>query len=158
MTDRRTFFEGFADLMYRQRDVRAAFDAYVAEGYVQHNPSLADGPAAARDALAEKFAKPGFTIDVVRLLVDGDVCALHLRPCHDGVPAGHPQGYQDCFDAFVADTYRSIAAGSPAGVDGLPTFADGARAAVVTDAVLRSATTRRWEEIEPVRARTERPA
>ena len=23
------------------------------------------------------------------------------------VPAGHPQGYQDCFDAFVADTYAA---------------------------------------------------
>ena len=61
------------------------------------------------------------------------------------VPAGHPQGYQDCFDAFVADTYRAIATG--AGVDGLPTFADGVRAARVTEAVLRSAATRRWEDV-----------
>lgn len=62
-------------------------------------------------------------------------------------PPGHPQGYQDCFDAFVADTYRAIAAGSIAAVDGLPGFADGARAAAVTDAVLRSATSHSWEDI-----------
>jgi predicted dehydrogenase len=60
------------------------------------------------------------------------------------LPPGHPQGYQDCFDAFVADTYRAIGG---AAVDGLPTFADGARAAAITDAVLRSAATGRWEDV-----------
>jgi predicted dehydrogenase len=60
------------------------------------------------------------------------------------LPAGHPQGYQDCFDAFVADTYRAI---RTAEVDGLPTFADGARAVEITDAVLRSASTGSWEEV-----------
>ena len=34
------------------------------------------------------------------------------------VPAGHPQGYQDCFDAFVADVYAALH-GSV--LDGLPT-------------------------------------
>lgn len=63
------------------------------------------------------------------------------------VPPGHPQGYQDCFDAFVADTYRAIHAGSIEAVDGLPGFADGARAVAITDAVLRSATGRTWETI-----------
>jgi len=60
------------------------------------------------------------------------------------VPAGHPQGYQDCFDAFVADTYRAIAG---AEVDGLPTFADGARAATITDAVLRSSAAGGWIDV-----------
>ena len=59
------------------------------------------------------------------------------------VPPGHPQGYQDCFDAFVADTLRAIDAGDSAEVDGLPTFADGARAVRITDAVLRSSARRR---------------
>ncbi|MGY1812358.1 Gfo/Idh/MocA family protein [Blastococcus sp. SYSU D00820] len=57
------------------------------------------------------------------------------------VPAGHPQGYQDCFDAFVADTYAAVGGAPP---DGLPTFADGVRAARVTAAVLESAATARW--------------
>jgi predicted dehydrogenase len=52
------------------------------------------------------------------------------------VPVGHAQGYADCFDAFVADSYAAIAGSSP---DGLPTFADGARSAAVVDAVVRSA-------------------
>jgi predicted dehydrogenase len=51
-------------------------------------------------------------------------------------PAGHPQGYAECFDLFVGDTYTAIGGEAP---DGLPTFADGERSARVIDAVLRSA-------------------
>lgn len=60
------------------------------------------------------------------------------------VPAGHPQGYQDCFDAFVADVYSAIEGATP---DGLPTFADGYRAAVLTEAVLASAAAGAWVEV-----------
>jgi predicted dehydrogenase len=60
------------------------------------------------------------------------------------VPAGHPMGYQDCFTAFVADVYATIR-GEP--VDGLPTFADGLRAAVITDAVLDASKTSTWVEV-----------
>ncbi|OLF06817.1 oxidoreductase [Actinophytocola xinjiangensis] len=63
------------------------------------------------------------------------------------VPAGHAQGYQDCFDAFVADTYAAVRGESP---DGLPTFADGLRAVRVTDAVLTSsAADGAWVEVAP---------
>jgi predicted dehydrogenase len=62
------------------------------------------------------------------------------------VPAGHPQGYQDCFDAFVADTYAALAGNVP---DGLPTFADGLRATQITSAVLQSAQKQAWVEVEP---------
>ena len=60
------------------------------------------------------------------------------------LPAGHPQGYQDCFNAFVADTYAAVAGGDP---QGLPTFADGHRAALITAAVLDSAKTDSWIEV-----------
>jgi predicted dehydrogenase len=60
------------------------------------------------------------------------------------LPAGHPQGYQTCFDDFVADTYTAIS-GAP--VAGLPTFADGLRAATITAAVLASDADRRWVEL-----------
>jgi predicted dehydrogenase len=77
--------------------------------------------------------------------------AEHLDPAaaaYVTVPPGHPQGYQDCFDAFVADTYRAVDAGSADAVDGLPTFADGARATRITDAVLRSASTHEWVDVD----------
>ncbi len=68
---------------------------------------------------------------------------------YDRVPAGHPQGYQDCFDAFVADTYAALAGDAP---DGLPTFTDGLRAAHLTAAVLESARTDRWVDVTPTTA------
>ncbi|WP_203568264.1 Gfo/Idh/MocA family protein [Aestuariimicrobium ganziense] len=60
------------------------------------------------------------------------------------LPAGHAQGYAYCFEAFIADTYAAIAGHRP---EGLPTFADGARAARVVDAVLTSAQQRQWVEL-----------
>ena len=61
------------------------------------------------------------------------------------LPAGHPQGYNDLFDAFVGETYAAVRGDTPA--DGLPSLADGLRAARVTDAVLESARTRSWVEV-----------
>src|SRR6201991_49762 len=61
------------------------------------------------------------------------------------LPAGHPQGYADCFDAFVAEVYDAVTNGEAA--DGLPVFADGLRAARLTDAVLRSAREERWVDV-----------
>ncbi|MDM7890706.1 Gfo/Idh/MocA family protein [Curtobacterium caseinilyticum] len=65
------------------------------------------------------------------------------------VPAGHPQGYLDAFAAFVADTYAAVRSeGGPSSwPEGLPTFADGARAASVIEAVVGSAADGAWREI-----------
>ncbi|MGI6879712.1 Gfo/Idh/MocA family protein [Microbacterium sp. gxy059] len=57
------------------------------------------------------------------------------------VPSGHPMGYQDAFNAFVRDAYAAIRGETP---EGLPTFADGLRAARLTEAVLASAATGDW--------------
>jgi len=65
------------------------------------------------------------------------------------VPAGHPQGYLDAFAAFVADTYAAVRAEGDrsAWPEGLPTFADGARAASVIEAVVASAADGTWRPI-----------
>lgn len=55
------------------------------------------------------------------------------------LPAGHPQGYQDIFNAFVADVYAAVRTGCAP--DGLPTFADGLRAAQIHAAVAESVST-----------------
>jgi predicted dehydrogenase len=68
------------------------------------------------------------------------------------LPPGHPQGYADCFDLFVADAYAAIAGDAP---DGLPGFADGLRAVRLTEAVIASARSERWIDVpagEPVEA------
>jgi predicted dehydrogenase len=60
------------------------------------------------------------------------------------LPAGHPQGYQDAFNAYIADVYDGIGGGAP---DGLPTFADGLRAAVLTQAVVDAGASQSWVEV-----------
>ena len=74
---------------------------------------------------------------------DATLAAQHLAY----LPAGHPRGYQDAFNAFTADAYLSFQGGA---VDGLPTFADGLRAATITESVLLSAQSRQWVEVAPV--------
>lgn len=54
------------------------------------------------------------------------------------LPAGHAQGYAECFDAFVGDTYAVIRGEER---EGLPMFTDGLRSARLVDAVVESAET-----------------
>ncbi len=61
------------------------------------------------------------------------------------LPGGHPQGYADCFDAFVADFYEAVETGTPP--DGLPLFADGLRSNRITEAVLASAASGEWVDV-----------
>jgi predicted dehydrogenase len=63
---------------------------------------------------------------------------------YSSLPAGHPQGYQECFTHFVGDTAAAIGG---AEVDGLPTFADGRRAAALAEAVVASARAGTWIEV-----------
>jgi predicted dehydrogenase len=61
------------------------------------------------------------------------------------LPGGHPQGFHDCFEVFVAETYAAINGDGLA--DGLPTLADGVRATRITEAVLASAGGAGWVEV-----------
>lgn len=60
------------------------------------------------------------------------------------LPPGHPQGYQDSFNSFVADVYAAIQGQTP---EGLPTFRDGLRAALLTDALVTSAAQQSWVDV-----------
>ena len=60
------------------------------------------------------------------------------------LPAGHPLGYQDAFNAFVADSYAAARGETP---EGLPTFADGLRAVRLTAAVLESSSHGGWVDV-----------
>ena len=62
----------------------------------------------------------------------------------DILPPGHPQGYQDAFTAFITDVYAKL---NGQASDGLPTFADGARATKLTAAVLESADRGEWRHV-----------
>lgn len=58
------------------------------------------------------------------------------------LPAGHPQGYADCFEAMIADVYAAIRGAELP--EGTPVFADGLRSAEITAAVLESASSETW--------------
>ncbi|MFZ2994758.1 Gfo/Idh/MocA family protein [Sphingobium sp.] len=60
------------------------------------------------------------------------------------LPPGHAQGYAQCFENYVADTYAAVRGELR---DGLPTFADGARSADIIDAVMQAAATGRWVDV-----------
>jgi predicted dehydrogenase len=75
-----------------------------------------------------------------------DAAALDPRSArYSLLPGGHPQGYQDCFNLFVADVYHAIRTG--AAPDGLPVFADGLRAATIHDAVATSVRSGSWVDV-----------
>ncbi len=97
LTERnRAIVTAFAHRFYDQRDVRGAFEAFVAPEYIQHNPSIPDGRDAAIAALEPKFSAPTASFSVKRIIVDGDMAVIHLhgRPSPDN-PGG-----------AVADIYR----------------------------------------------------
>ena len=79
-----------------------------------------------------------------RMLMRGPDSFGPAAQAYSRLPAGHPQGYQDAFSAFVADVYAALAGDVP---DGLPTFADGLRAAHLTEAVVAAATSRTWVDV-----------
>ncbi|MDT0267516.1 Gfo/Idh/MocA family oxidoreductase [Streptomyces sp. DSM 44915] len=60
------------------------------------------------------------------------------------LPAGHPMGYQDAFNAFVRDTHAAVHGQTSAE---LPTFHDGAAMVRLTQAVVDSAATGGWTEV-----------
>jgi len=92
----RAIITSFADLFYTQRRVQEAFDRYVSPDYIQHNPGLTDGREAAVMALKPMFSSPGATFEVKRILVDGNMAAIHLFGRGDPKTAG----------AAVVDLYR----------------------------------------------------
>ncbi len=78
-TVNRLIVAAFADLLYRHRKIRAAFELYVCDRYVQHNPNIMDGREAAIIALEPLFLSPEASFDIKRILVDGDLAAIHLH-------------------------------------------------------------------------------
>ncbi|MCW2392139.1 putative SnoaL-like aldol condensation-catalyzing enzyme [Sphingobium sp. B1D7B] len=68
----------FVTILYEQRDPRRAFERYVHEDYIQHNPIIADGRENALKWLEPVFSKAGTEIQVRRVLVDGDYATVQI--------------------------------------------------------------------------------
>lgn len=94
--DNRAIITDFARLFYTEKAVRQAFETYVAPDYIQHNPGIADGRDAAVRALEPMFSDPAHSFEIRRIIVDGDMAAIHLFVKPDPKARG----------AAVADFYR----------------------------------------------------
>jgi predicted SnoaL-like aldol condensation-catalyzing enzyme len=84
----RQIVTSFADLFYRQRKVREAFEGFVAENYTQHNPNIADGREAAIAALTPLFNRTDLQFNIRHILVDGNQAAIHLHAISPDTPRG----------------------------------------------------------------------
>ena len=94
--DNRAIITDFARLFYTERKVSQAFETYVAPNYIQHNPGIADGRAAAVAALATMFGDPAKRFTIEQILVDGDMAVIHIH----AIPKPGSHG------ASVFDMYR----------------------------------------------------
>ncbi|MBU6207268.1 MAG: nuclear transport factor 2 family protein [Alphaproteobacteria bacterium] len=95
-TSLREMIEDFADLFYRQRQPRLAFEKYVSPNYIQHNPNLLDGPESALEMLEPMFAREGAQFEVKRIIVEAPFAVIHLHGRADAATLG----------GAVADIYR----------------------------------------------------
>ena len=65
--------------LFGDKNVEAA-DKYIVENYIQHNPSVADGRAALKEALKIWFKNaPKEKIDIQHIAADGDLVFIHTR-------------------------------------------------------------------------------
>lgn len=94
--DNRRIIEDFARLFYVERDVRQAFETYVVPDYIQHNPGVPDGREAAIALLQPMFSDRNRSFEVRKIIVDGDLAAIHIFARPDPAARG----------AAVADFYR----------------------------------------------------
>jgi predicted SnoaL-like aldol condensation-catalyzing enzyme len=94
--DNRAIVTDFARLFYTERNVRAAFETYVARDYTQHNPGIVDGREAAVALLDPMFSQPGREFRIKQIIVDGDMAVIHVH----AIPSPGERG------ASVFDMYR----------------------------------------------------
>ncbi len=94
--DTSSLLAGFADALLTQHRTAYAFDTYVAEDLIQHNPAAKDGRAAAIALVQPIISSPGAKFEVSSMIADGDLGFIHYRGTLGG--PGHA--------AAVAELYR----------------------------------------------------
>ncbi|KAH7160471.1 hypothetical protein B0J13DRAFT_602965 [Dactylonectria estremocensis] len=69
----------FAYTFYTEKNVKGAFAKYVASNYVQHNPDIADGRAAAVEALTPLFSSKSQSFEIARVMVGPEYTTIHIE-------------------------------------------------------------------------------
>jgi predicted SnoaL-like aldol condensation-catalyzing enzyme len=75
----RQIVEAFLDLINRERRIREAFEQYVSEDYIQHNPRVGNGRESAIELITELSATPGFSPVLKRIIAEDDLVVTHIH-------------------------------------------------------------------------------
>jgi predicted SnoaL-like aldol condensation-catalyzing enzyme len=79
----------FMTTLYVDKQVRKAFETWVAPGYIQHNPMAQTGRQAAIDFLEPFFAQhPDINYSIKRIIADGNLIAVHSHGIFTAGDAG----------------------------------------------------------------------
>lgn len=93
----RQVVEEFTAMFYDQKQVRTAFETWVAEDYIQHKPTLPDGREPVINFLEGLLARfPDRTFTIHRIIASDDLVAVHY----------HSQAGPDDLGFAVVDIFR----------------------------------------------------
>ena len=69
----------FFTLAFVDKKIKKAFDKYVSDAYIQHDPNLPDGKAPAIEFLTQIFLQdnPGTTISIKKVIAEGDLVTIY---------------------------------------------------------------------------------
>jgi predicted SnoaL-like aldol condensation-catalyzing enzyme len=80
----------FYRVVFIDKKVREGFERYVVPEYIQHNPLLPSGRDAAVKLLGQRVTRDSIT-DIKRVIAEGDLVVLHVRPVADVMPLAERQ-------------------------------------------------------------------
>ena len=93
----RDVVEHFVDALYRQRQIRPAFEAWVHPDYIQHKPALPDGREAVITFLEDLLERhPDRIFTIHRIIASDDLVAVHH----------HSQANPDDSGFAIVDIFR----------------------------------------------------
>lgn len=62
-----------------KKQVKEAFDKYVGDTYIQHDPSLPNGKEPAVEFLTKLFSNPQMNVSIKRVIAEDDLVVLHVH-------------------------------------------------------------------------------
>lgn len=69
----------FYQKLFGDKDL-SVIDRYIADDYIQHNPTMTDGKKGLKDAVTKWFeGAPKEKVDIPHVAADGDLVFLHVR-------------------------------------------------------------------------------
>jgi predicted SnoaL-like aldol condensation-catalyzing enzyme len=69
----------FYTLAFVKGNVEEAFDKYIGDTYIQHDPGLPDGKEAAVEFLSKLFSNPQMNVSIKRVIAEDELVALHVH-------------------------------------------------------------------------------